>query len=100
MSLLDWMQTEPSFHDGNPQVQMRVLEVNLRRKVPDQVFILRFWPEDQGVGRGFCWRAQIRDVNTRERKMANDIDEAFALLQAWLQAAALMDEGGTDERLQ
>ena len=71
--------------------------MNSQRKAPDQVFILRFWQEDQGAGREFRWRAQIRNVNTRQRHIANDIEQAFALLQARLRVAALAAERCTDQ---
>jgi hypothetical protein len=46
----------------------------------DEVFILRFWLEEADMEERMRWRAQVRNVNTRQRKVANDIDSAFALI--------------------
>jgi hypothetical protein len=52
----------------------------------DQVFVLRFWRETTGSGPDSRWRAQVRTVNTRERRVANDVESAFALVLARLNA--------------
>jgi hypothetical protein len=53
----------------------------------DEVFILRFWLEEAGVHEELRWRAQVRNVNTRERQVADDIDSAFGLIANRLRAA-------------
>ena len=57
------------------------------RTAADQVFILRFWREATGRGEELRWRAQVRNVNTRQRQAADDVESAFALVLAHLNAA-------------
>ena len=54
----------------------------------DQVFILRFWREATGCGDELRWRAQVRNVNTRQRQIADDIESAFAIVLAQLNAGS------------
>jgi hypothetical protein len=66
--------------------------------VTDEVFILRFWREQEDHGQEFRWRAQVRNVNTRERHAADDLDAAMALISTKLQAVASAAEGvGNDD---
>jgi hypothetical protein len=53
----------------------------------DEVFILRFWLEEAGVHDELRWRAQVRNVNTRQRQIADDVDSAFGLIANRLRAA-------------
>jgi hypothetical protein len=53
----------------------------------DEVFILRFWLEEADMQEQLRWRAQIRNVNTRQLQITNDIDSAFALIASRLRAA-------------
>ena len=53
----------------------------------DEVFILRFWLEEADIQEHLRWRAQIRNVNTRQLQITNDIDSAFALIANRLRAA-------------
>jgi hypothetical protein len=69
--------------------------VSSKREVADQVFILRFWREDAGCGEDFRWRAQVRNVNTRQRQTTDDVDAAFALVLARLNAV-VVENGSTD----
>jgi len=54
---------------------------------PDEVFILRFWLEEAGAHDEVRWRAQVRNVNTRQRQIADDVDSAFDLIADRLRAA-------------
>ena len=67
-------------------------QMNTMRAAVDQVFILRFWREATGPGQEFRWRAQVRNVNSRQRQVADDIEAAFALVLEQLEHA-----GGTAE---
>jgi hypothetical protein len=62
----------------------------------DEVFILRFWLEEAGVGDQMRWRAQVKNINTRQRQIADDIDSAFVLIANRLRAA-LSPESGEKE---
>ena len=53
----------------------------------DEVFILRFWLEEAGVQGRLRWRAQVRNVNTRQRQVADDVDSAFAVVANRLRTA-------------
>ena len=64
------------------------MAVNARHTVADQVFIIRFWREDAGPGQQFRWRAQIRDVTTRQKLTVDDVEKALALVRAKLREAA------------
>ena len=55
----------------------------------DEVFILRFWLEEAGVHDELRWRAQVRNVNTRQRQVADDVDSALALIASRLRTALL-----------
>jgi hypothetical protein len=54
---------------------------------PDEVFILRFWLEETDTHELLRWRGQIRNVNTKEREITNDIDTAFGSIASRLRAA-------------
>jgi hypothetical protein len=55
----------------------------------DEVFVLRLWREAIGPAAGFQWRAQVTHVNSGDRRTANSVDEALALIRAGLEAAAV-----------
>jgi hypothetical protein len=67
------------------------MAVNSTRTVADQVFVIRFWCEDTGPGRQRKWRAQVRNVNTRQQLTADDVETALALVRAELIEAASAD---------
>lgn len=52
----------------------------------DQVFILRFWREIGDHGDEFRWRVKVRNVETRQSQITDDIESAFALVEAQLNA--------------
>jgi hypothetical protein len=66
--------------------------MNLVPTAADQVFILRFWREATGCDDEFRWRAQIRNVNTRQRRVVDDIETALSLVLAQLCAAGTAAE--------
>ncbi len=53
----------------------------------DQVFILRFWKEEVEAGQELQWRVQVKNVNTRRRHVVDDVNRAFAIVMARLNAA-------------
>jgi hypothetical protein len=67
--------------------------VNSSRTVADQVFIIRFWREDAGPGQEQRWRAQVRNVNTRQQLTADDVETALALVRAKLTEATSAETG-------
>jgi hypothetical protein len=72
--------------------------VRPRCTVADEVFILRFWQEQEDHGQEFRWRAQVRNVNTRERHTADDLGAAMALISKRLEAVASAAESvGNDD---
>jgi len=68
------------------------------RPLLDQVFILRFWREGEASDKTH-WRGLIRNINTRRREVVDDVQRAFAIIDANLSAAAL-DELEAPERPQ
>jgi len=60
--------------------------------VGDQVFVLRFWREAIGDGDEFHWRVQVRNVNTRQRQVADDIEAALDLVRTQLRAGGSSGE--------
>lgn len=55
----------------------------------DQVFILRFWREVPGDGEEPRWRAQVRNINTSARQVADDVEGAFAVVRTRLKTIDL-----------
>ena len=53
----------------------------------DEVFILRFWLEEAGAQDQVRWRAQVKNINTRQRQIADGVDSAFVLIADRLRAA-------------
>ncbi len=62
----------------------------------DEVFILRFWLEEAGMPDQVRWRAQVKNINTRQRHIANDIDSAFVVIANRLRAALSAESEETE----
>ena len=67
-----------------------------QRPLLDQVFILRFWQEQIDAGERSRWRVLVRNINTRRRDVVDDVQRAFAIVAANLNAVA---ENEAPERL-
>lgn len=59
----------------------------------DQVFILRFWRESADASEHARWRVQVRNINTRQRDVVDDVQHAFAIVASNLNAAAGEHDG-------
>jgi hypothetical protein len=56
-----------------------------RKKPVDQVFILRFWREEDGhMDATSLWRARVTDVNTGRELHADGIDMALTIVRSLL----------------
>jgi hypothetical protein len=66
--------------------------VNSPRAPADEVFVVRFWREQQDTRHGFRWRVQVRSVTGRDRHIADSVEAAFALIRARLEAAAAPEQ--------
>jgi hypothetical protein len=64
-----------------------------KRPSLDQVFILRFWRESADAGEHARWRAQVRNINTHQRDVVDDVQHAFAIVASKLNAAAGEHDG-------
>jgi hypothetical protein len=53
----------------------------------DQVFVLRFWREEADASDQGRWRVLIRNINTRQRDVVDDVQRAFAIVAGSLNAA-------------
>ena len=63
-----------------------------QRPLSDQVFILRFWRETAD-GRGDDrWRVLVRNINTRQRDVVDDVEHAFAIVASNLSAVVETDD--------
>ncbi len=71
--------------------------MNSQRPLLDQVFILRFWKEAIDADDHVGWRVLVRNINTRRRDVVDDVQRAFAIVAANLNAAT--GEGDELERL-
>jgi len=69
------------------------MAVNSTGTVADQVFIIRFWREDAGPGQERKWRAQVRNVNTRQQLTVNDVEAALAVVRSRLIKATSAEAG-------
>jgi hypothetical protein len=67
-----------------------------RRPLLDQVFILRFWREEADTADQARWRVLIRNINTRRFDVVDDMQRAFALVAANLNAA-IRDNGRREQ---
>ena len=61
--------------------------MSTQRPLLDQVFILRFWRESADAGDDARWRVLVRNINTRRREVVDDVQRAFAIVAANLNAA-------------
>jgi hypothetical protein len=71
--------------------------VNFRRAPADEVFVVRFWREQQNGEDDFRWRVQVRSVTGRNRRIADSVEAAFALIRARLDAASDPEDCGIDD---
>jgi hypothetical protein len=58
-----------------------------QRLLLDPVFILRFWRETLDGGEKARWRVQVRNINTGRRDIVDDVERAFTIVTANLNAA-------------
>jgi hypothetical protein len=86
-----------------PDIDCAILEahetlaVNFRRELADEVFVVRFWREQENIEHEFRWRAQVRSVTARDRHVADSVEAAFALIRARLNASAAEQCGIEDD---
>jgi hypothetical protein len=74
------------------------IAVNSSDIATDQVFVLRFWREESSSWEEPRWRVQVRNVNTRQLQITNDVNAAFAFVSACLDEAVLTAENrGSNE---
>jgi hypothetical protein len=66
--------------------------VNSRRAPADEVFVVRFWREQQNSEGDFRWRVQVRSVTGRDRHVVDSVEAAFALISARLELASAVEE--------
>jgi hypothetical protein len=66
--------------------------VNSRRAPADEVFVVRFWREQQNDENEFSWRAQVRSVTSRDRHIADSVEAALALIRARLEIASATEQ--------
>ena len=66
-----------------------------RRAPADEVFVVRFWREEQDTDQEFRWRVQVRSVTGRDRHIADSVEAAFALIRARLEVASAPEHGET-----
>jgi hypothetical protein len=71
--------------------------VNSRRAPADEVFVVRFWREQQNSEDDFRWRVQVRSVTGRDHRIADSVEAAFALIRARLEAASSPEHGETQD---
>jgi hypothetical protein len=67
------------------------------RAPADEVFVVRFWREEQNSGREFRWRVQVRSVTGRDRHVADSVEAAFALIRARLEVASGPEQWEIDD---
>jgi hypothetical protein len=65
----------------------------------DQVFILRFWRESADAGGDARWRVLVRNINTQQRDVVDDVQHAFAIVASNLDAASGVNEEQPDRTL-
>ncbi len=61
--------------------------MSLQRPLLDPVFILRFWRETLDGSERARWRVQVRNINTGRRDVVDDVQCAFTIVTANLNAA-------------
>lgn len=73
--------------------------MSLQRPPLDPVFILRFWREAlDGSGKA-RWRVQVRNINTGRRDVVDDVQSAFTIVTANLNAAEERYEPSEEPRI-
>ena len=68
-----------------------------RRAPADEVFVVRFWREQDDCEGKFRWRAQVRSVTGRDRHVADSVEGTFALIRARLEAVSAADPFGMQD---
>ncbi len=68
-----------------------------RRALADEVFVVRFWREQQNSQDEFQWRAQVRSVTTRDRHIADSVEAVFALIRERLEMASDLQQCETQD---
>ena len=71
--------------------------MNFRRAIADEVFVVRFWREQENTEHEFRWRAQVRSVTARDRHVADSVEAAFALIRARLNLASAAEQCGMED---
>jgi hypothetical protein len=68
--------------------------VSMKQHPPllDQVFILRFWREVAGPTERGHWRVMVRNINTCRRDVVDNVQDAFSIISADLNAAVVENE--------
>jgi len=66
--------------------------VKSSRTLADEVFVVRFWREQQNSEREFRWRCQVRSVTGRDRNVADSVEAAFALIRARLNLVSAAEQ--------
>lgn len=63
------------------------------RRVPaDEVFVVRFWCEQDDSESKFRWRAQVRSVTSRNRYIVDSVEAALALIRTRLDDASAREQ--------
>jgi hypothetical protein len=75
-------------HDRSEFRPCQLRLMSSQRPLLDQVFILRFWRETADASEQDRWRVLVRNINTRRRDVVDDVQRAFAIVAANLNAAA------------
>jgi hypothetical protein len=71
--------------------------VNSRRAPADEVFVVRFWREEQNSKDEYRWRAQVRSVTNRDRHVADSVEAVFALIRARLEVVSVAETRGMED---
>jgi hypothetical protein len=72
--------------------------MSLQRPSLDPVFILRFWRETFDGDGKTRWRVQVRNINTGRRDVVDDIERAFTIVTANLDAAEEEHESSREQK--
>jgi hypothetical protein len=71
--------------------------VTSRRAPADEVFVVRFWREQDDSEGKFRWRARVRSVTGRDRHVADSVEATFALIRARLDVVSAADLCGLQD---
>ena len=71
--------------------------MNSSRTPADEVFVVRFWREQQDSGHEFRWRVQVRSVTGRDRHITDSVEAAFAVIRSRLEVASAQENGGPQD---